>query len=271
MTDDMSSAVDIHASFQGLTTSVNALLDTAVRVPDAKTLQEVSDRISRQQRILNESASSLPAYDIRRYQTTLSSLSAKLATTQEVARPKAKFTFKSKRTDGTKAQVCSDPIPAQFHIPPILEAPGSLVINEANRLETKLVNAQTHPAIVSSSTLTVDSVKDSEIDLSKADAYTSVTLRALQNCTVNAGVSSSALFIENCTSCKIEGEAQQFRIHSCADCDIKFICRTGRPVIEDCQTMRFQNMQLLNGIRNETSVDDFSDLSRSRRNWSIIT
>ncbi|CCG83990.1 protein of unknown function [Taphrina deformans PYCC 5710] len=265
----MTTVAEFHRDFATFHQQVSNLLQDRESTLDDG---DIASRLSAQQRALTENAGALPAYDIRRYQSSLDELSRLLSTRRTEAKPKAKFSFKSRRSEAPKLPRPRDPtkIEEASTLPRLPEPPGSLTIN-GETAQTSRLNTETHPSLLHNSTITIASFTDSEIDLSRSELYTSVTLRNLTRCSIKAGSSTSSLFIDSCKSCQIIGEAQQFRIHTCSDCQVKYVCRTGRPVIEDCKNMQFGNENKNGaGQRMITVVDDFSDLSGDGRNWSVI-
>lgn len=272
----MSANSSFHDEFQLFLTTADQSLATLKTIPDIKVLDELTSETTERQRKLNEVSDALPAYDMRRYQSSLDQVVRDIARLREAHAPKQKFSFKSRKAATTSVvrQVC-DQRPAQpravfaNHLG-VPEAPGSLVITQGSE-DNSTIDVTTHPAISRSSTVTVRDVSGVHINLSRTESFTSVTLRGLRSCSVQAGSSTGSLFVDSCTGCQIIGEAQQFRIHSCGDCTVKYRCMTGRPVIEDCVNMRFLNENIdEQGTRLQTIVDDFSDLSGSRRNWSVL-
>lgn len=274
----MSTASEFHDQFQKFTTDVASFMQSLESTQNTLSLDDVLPNITDQQRALNEASSSLPAYDVRRYQNALDDLVKKSEELKKMYAPKQKFSFKSRKdavvapapANHSTERITGKSETALKYDPEALKSPGSITIQGGPASPTH-VDVNSHSAIIGSSTVTVLDMLDSTIDLSRQDPYTSVTLRNLKSCVINAAISSTSLFIESCIDCQIQGEAQQFRIHSSSGCTVKYKCRTGRPVIESCSGMKFLNETVNeHGTPMEAIVDDFSDLSGSRRNWQPL-
>lgn len=270
-------ATSFDKQFQNFADYIKASLQALQNTTDNNLLKAATEHITDQQRVLNESSASLPAYDVRRYQSAIQNFSEEVEKSRLKYAPKPKFSFKGRKNNSRPLQ--DDNAQKVQEVKPttvlereseILELPGSLVI-QGNSLSVPCIDVKTHPTLLDSSTVTVVDISDCKIDLSKSDSYTSVTLRNISSCIINAGSSTSSVFIENCADCHVSGEAQQFRLHSSTGCTLQYKCRTGKPVIESCSKMKFRNTMLDDtGAPQETVVDDFSDLSGSRRNWQAI-
>lgn len=276
----MNTAGIIHDSFQSFYSNATSRLAELTNVPDQESLDHLSGTITNQQRVLNEAAGALPAFDIRSYQGKIDQISMAVSSLKEKQAPKSRFSFRSKKDTALKDNVPGEaqvtkpqaisPLVAVKDDAVMLQTPGSLTITQDHQVQGN-IDIGAFPAILNSSALTVHSVSDRVINLTRTKPYTSVTLRDISSCTIFAGICTSSIFIDNCSSCKIQGSAQQFRIHDSKACEIRYICLTGRPIIEDCHDMKFFNeAKDVHGAALDTVVDDFSDLSGSRRNWSVL-
>lgn len=254
-------------------------LQDASQPPTTINVDHMKQLISDHQRHLNEASTALPAHSVRTYQAVIDEWRAIVQDITASLQPKKKFAFKSRGTAPRAAAVSEPPVLRTSEEPSgqvetkdvVDDRPGSLTIDGTDVGTITAVDTSTHPSLLDSSIITLKSLSEVTIDLRKTSRYVSVTLVDLQGCTVQTGDASSSLFISNCTVCKIEGEAQQIRIHTSHDCDVKYVCRAAQPVIEKCSRMRFLNLKSSSQTAEKTVVDDFSDLSGSGRNWSVLT
>ena len=216
--------------------------------------EEIEEKIAQQQRELNEATGSLPSYEIRKYQLRIDALQTQL----QAKKPEPKkFLFKRKTghvKPDVNVQPEQDDIPAEADL--LLEVSDTLVISEGT-----LINTTTHPSLIETATVTLLDLRDADIDLSRGKPYTSVTLRGLHGCTINTYKSTSSVFIDACEDCNITVSAQQTRIHATHRSKVTYKCN-GNPIIESSSCLKFINLE---GV---AQVDDFSDLSGTRKNWS---
>ena len=215
--------------------------------------EEIEEKIAQQQRELNELAGSLPSYEIRKYQSRIDALKTQL----QAKKPEPKkFSFKRK-TGHVKPDVNVQPEPEVSYGSELSpEVSDALVISEGTS-----INTTSHPSLIETATITLLDLRDADIDLSRGKPYTSVTLRGLHGCTINTYKSTSSVFIDACEDCNITVSAQQTRIHATHRSKVTYKCN-GNPIIESSSCLKFINLE---GV---AQVDDFSDLSGTRKNWS---
>jgi hypothetical protein len=256
----MSIAADFHKTFQEFVTQLNASFEI---VPSKQEADVLSAQINAQQRKLNEALHALPAYDISRYQEKLRDLTQTLAAKQADSKPKTKFSFKSARKEHlTSASVSATPVSVAKQAS--VEVPGMMTISEQS---SKTIVLTAFSRLSEASFLVLTNVRDCLVDLARPEGpYKSVTLRDIHDTSLQNIHASTSIFIDSCSKLSLDGTAQQWRLHDCRDCNIRYTCQTGRPVIENCTNMGF-----LNKVQHETVVDDFSDLSGDRRNWHILS
>ncbi|ORY80353.1 tubulin binding cofactor C-domain-containing protein [Protomyces lactucae-debilis] len=257
----MSVAADFHKAFQGFEATTKASLET---IATAEQLDVLSNQINAQQRTLNETVHALPAYDVGRYQDKLAEFSQLVAFKKTAIKPKSKFSFKSARKETVAVAQDTEAFAEPLKQVPVADVPGLVALNG---LRSQDITCGRYPQLLDASILVLSNIRECTIDLTRPQGpYKSVTCRNVHACTLFNLEASTAIFLESCTSIQLTGTAQQWRIHECSNCTIRYICRTGRPVIEGCTDMGFLNMS----DNSETMVDDFSDLSGTRRNWRVL-
>ncbi|XP_075060293.1 tubulin-specific chaperone C [Mixophyes fleayi] len=246
---------------------------------EAGALEEVSGRLQRLQKLLNDSMMFLPSYDVRQSQEQLGRLQAALELRRQQLQPKKKFAFKSRTKDAPGApapppQAAPAPPPRSKEPPPI--AQGGLHGLSGRQL-----------------TLEVEEIRQKDVQLSQLRDCTvtlpgspaTLHMRGLSGCRVLCGPVSSSVFVDDCTDCLFSVSCQQLRTHSTRDSRF-YLHVTSRAIIEDCSGLLFapytwsypgmlQDYELagLDRARNNWDlVDDFNWLAMGVRspNWGVI-
>ncbi|XP_068089090.1 tubulin-specific chaperone C [Hyperolius riggenbachi] len=242
---------------------------------DGEPLEEVSARVQRLQKLLNDSMMFLASYDVRQAQEQLSRLQASLEARREQLQPKKKFTFKSRKKEGaapsSTSQPAEPPRAKEIHVSHcgLQGLSGQALSMEAQEIRQKDV--------------LLTQLRDCTVTLPGSPA--TLHIRDLSGCRVLSGPVSSSIFVDNCRNCVFAFPCQQLRTHSTTDSQF-YIHVTSRAIIEDCRGVTFapftwsypemeQDYELagLDKSRNNwDQVDDFNWLAKDVKspNWSLI-
>ncbi|KAM3930127.1 tubulin-specific chaperone C [Leptodactylus fuscus] len=244
-------------------------------VVGVEVLDEVSARLQRLQKLLNDSMMFLPSYDIRQAQDHITRLQVALEGRRQQTQPKKKFAFKSRKKEAPAATVPPPPtvakeIPAQPATQCGIQGlSGQLLFMEAEEIRQKDVQ--------------LSKLRDCTITLPGTPA--TLHIRDLSGCKVLCGPVSSSVFVDNCTNCLFTFPCQQLRTHSSKDSRF-YLHVTSRAIIEDCTGLLFapftwsyptiqqdyEQAGLDQSRNNWDQVDDFNWLAMDVKspNWSII-
>lgn len=272
MTTITSAQQQFYADFQ----VVEQELSQAFESPSLNDCQKLLNQLQMQ---LNESLAVLPARDVEQYQSKIKLLSLELRNKRNEIVPKKRFQFKSRHgatrveTVNVKDEITSDKLVDNStvnkkNLDRIIELAGSIKIDCISSVE---INEARYPQLKLAQSLTLASLSNCTVSLIRTSdtPYKSITFKNAKNCKINASKSSGSLFLDECENCQIEGQAQQIRIHDCKSCTIRYKCFARNPIIENCSDMKFLNIANTNDMMENTVVDDFSDLSGERANWSV--
>ncbi|KAF9538788.1 hypothetical protein EC957_006210 [Mortierella hygrophila] len=175
--------------------------------------------------------------------TAIKSMSEKLAQLRVRLVPKAKFSFKSRKTAGTTPPPASTLKPAASPKPtgstPTIDQSqflkfedrtgehlfiGSLSVSETESRTAKDV------ALTNLTDCTINLVHD--IPLS------AIHVKNLKRCTLVFPPVSGSILLHDCEGCTLIGACHQSRMHTSTNMNI-YIHVTSEPIIEDCTDMRF--------------------------------
>jgi hypothetical protein len=127
---------------------------------------------------------------------------------------------------------------------------------------------------------TVSHIQHSVVDLSQPAAdkpFAALYLKHISSSLIICGHVSGAIMLHNITDSVIVVATRQFRMHDSSNCDV-YLLATGRPIIENCSTIRFAPLPpayMLDSdraVENKWSdVDDFKWLrAEPSPNWSVL-
>ncbi|XP_044140800.1 tubulin-specific chaperone C [Bufo gargarizans] len=243
----------------------------------AEALDEVSGRLQRLQKLLNDSMMFLASYDIRQAQEHLTRLQAALETRRQQLQPNKKFAFKSRKKEAPAATAQPAPPVTRPKETPAEPADqcglrglsGQVLFMEAEEIGQKDVQ--------------LSQLRQCTITLRGSPA--TLHMRDLSGCKVLCGPVATSVFVDNCSDCLFTFPCQQLRTHSSTDCRF-YLHVTSRAIIEDCSGLHFapftwsypgiQRDYELTGLdqswNNWDLVDDFNWLAMDVRspNWKVI-
>lgn len=254
-----------------------AAIEEVLAGEDTEVLEEVSGRLQRLQKLLNDSMMFLPPYDIRQAQEHITRLQAALDSRRQQLQPKKKFAFKARKKESTAAAAPTQPLVVRARETPAEPATqcglqglsGRVLCMEAQEIRQKNVQ--------------LSQLRDCTVTLAGSPA--TLHMRELSGCKVLCGPVASSVFVDNCSDCVFTFPCQQLRTHSTRDSRF-YLHVTSRAIIEDCSGLLYapftwtypgiqQDYQLagLEQSRNNwDQVDDFNWLASDVKspNWNII-
>ncbi|KAM4040530.1 tubulin-specific chaperone C [Anomaloglossus baeobatrachus] len=250
----------------------------------AQAVDEVSGRLQRLQKLLNDSMMFLPSYDVRQAQEHITRLQAALEARREQLQPKKKFTFKSRKKEAPAPTVTQAAAPLQP------TAPGTPAEGTPAQPHTQCGLRGLSGQLLS---MEAEEIRQRDVQLSQLQDCTvtlpgspaTLHIRGLSGCRVLCGPVTSSVFVDNCTNCLFAFSCQQLRTHSTKDSQF-YLHVTSRAIIEDCSGLRFapftwsypsiqqdyERTGLDQNRNNWDQVDDFNWLAMDVKspNWSII-
>ncbi|KAF9139215.1 hypothetical protein BGX30_008233 [Mortierella sp. GBA39] len=223
--------------------------------------------------------------------TAIKSMSEKLAQLRVKLVPKAKFSFKSRKTAGATPSPASTPKPAASPKPtvstPTIDQSqflkfedrtgehlfiGSLSVSETESRAAKDV------ALTNLTDCTINLVHDIPLG--------AIHVKNLKRCTLVFPPVSGSILLHDCEGCTLVGACHQSRMHTSTNMNI-YIHVTSEPIIEDCTEMRFapygqilpseeldrlfEAAQLNQGVNLYDKVKDFNWLRQQQSpNWRLL-
>ncbi|KAG0292228.1 hypothetical protein BGZ96_004408 [Linnemannia gamsii] len=223
--------------------------------------------------------------------TAIKSMSERLAQLRVKLVPKAKFSFKSRKTAGATPSPTSTPKPAASPKPtvstPTIDQTqflkfedrsgehlfiGSLSVSDAGSAAAKDV------ALTNLTNCTINLVHN--IPLS------AIHVKNLKHCTLVFPPVSGSILLHDCEGCTLIGACHQSRMHTSTNMNI-YIHVTSEPIIEDCTDMRFapygqilptedldrlfEIAQLNRAVNLYDKVKDFNWLRQQQSpNWRLL-
>ncbi|KAG9319825.1 hypothetical protein KVV02_007227 [Mortierella alpina] len=211
-------------------------------------------RIHALEKTLTEKISILPPYDARICVEAIKSMSEQLNQTRTKLIPKAKFSFKSRKTAGSSSPSSSAPSPT--HSPAMTPKPtgspkptsfvdetqfmrfedrsgeylfiGSLVLPQPTDTEGG----------ITAKDVALTNLTDCTVNLVHNIPLGAIHIKNLKRCTLVIPPVSGSILLHDCEGCTLVGACHQSRMHTSKDMDI-YLHVTSEPIIEDCTEMRF--------------------------------
>nr|XP_023676242.1 tubulin-specific chaperone C [Paramormyrops kingsleyae] len=234
----------------------------------AAVLEDVSSRIQRLQKFLNDSMPFLTQYELRQAQASLQKLQGALADKRDEVMPKKRFAFRSRNSAPSKTKM-SSALPAQ----PAAEKGGSAFVDGAG----VGVTGQCGFSNVSSQVLSKgpDEIWKRDVLLTHLTgcrvrlygAPSTLHIKHIRDSEILCGPVSGSVFVDDCSGCTLAVPCQQLRTHNTGDTRI-YLHVTSRAIIEDCTGVSFAPFSW-----TYPALDaDFeaSGLDKCRNNWSQV-
>lgn len=154
---------------------------------------------------------------------------------------------------------------------------NAITISNHENVHIVLPTAASH----ATSSSTVSNISRSVIDMSQptthGQPFATLTLKNISSSLIICGHVSGAAHLTNIKDSVIVVASRQFRMHDSKGCDV-YLSTTSRPIIEDCQEIRFAPLPEV-FLREEgaevgtqwQNVDDFKWLrNEPSPNWSVL-
>lgn len=238
-------------------------------------LNNAQEGIGKLQTLLNDALSYLPAYDLRKSQDTVTTLTEKIARVQQDCLPKKKFAFgkKKKAALHTKAQ---EKASVKNETNKFAKYTGDVIYENKSSVTLDIPKSEIHKKDVLLKNLT-----DCTVNLHSVIGTLHCT--NCTNCTFSIGPITGSIFLENCSNSTYHVTCQQARIHATQNATFYFHV-SSRPIIEDCKGLRVGRREQFYGDYEKdfseaglgetnkwSDVDDFNWLSKDHSpNWQLI-
>ena len=228
MQDIKQAALEFMSDFQSKVAQIESLDD---HLQQRQLLKEISKETT-------DACVYLPSYDQRQCALKLKEMEERLA------RPKKKFSFKSKFTPTQKP---SAPVFIQ-DIHTLLDiSENAIVIRNASNEFIKR-NAEKEPKDVY-----IYDCQDCIIDISHVDIM-AIHLRNLKRCILIGNIASGSLLAHECHKCLFSLGCQQFRIHESTDLHL-YLYIPSHPIIENCNRLGFGRFSQKEGNKYDQVLD----------------
>ncbi|KAH7044700.1 tubulin binding cofactor C-domain-containing protein [Linnemannia elongata] len=285
---------DFRATFDPEKQSIEEALAGLDKVPKDElqaNIDSIVQRINALEKTVTAKISILPAFDARMCMEAIKSMSERLAQLRVKLVPKAKFSFKSRKTAGATPSPASTPRSAASPKPTV----STPTIDQSQFLKFEdrtgehlfigsLSVSETEPGVAKDVALT--NLTDCTINLVHDIPLSAIHVKNLKRCTLVFPPISGSILLHDCEGCTLIGACHQSRMHTSTNMNI-YIHVTSEPIIEDCTDMRFapygkilpsqeldrlfEAAQLNQGVNLYDKVKDFNWLRQQQSpNWRLL-
>lgn len=285
---------DFRATFDPEKHSIEEVLAGLDKVPKDElqaNIDSIVQRINALEKTVTAKISILPAFDARMCMEAIKSMSERLAQLRVKLVPKAKFSFKSRKTAGATPSPTSTPRSAASPKPTV----STPTIDQSQFLKFEdrtgehlfigsLSVSETEPGAAKDVALT--NLTDCTINLVHDIPLSAIHVKNLKRCTLVFPPISGSILLHDCEGCTLIGACHQSRMHTSTNMNI-YIHVTSEPIIEDCTDMRFapygkilpsqeldrlfEAAQLNQGVNLYDKVKDFNWLRQQQSpNWRLL-
>ncbi|OAQ28382.1 TBCC-domain-containing protein [Linnemannia elongata AG-77] len=275
---------DFRATFDPEKHSIEEALAGLDKVPKDElqaNIDSIVQRINALEKTVTAKISILPAFDARMYSIAIKSMSERLAQLRVKLVPKAKFSFKSRKTAGATPSPTSTPRSAASPKPTV----STPTIDQSQFLKFEdragehlfigsLSVSETEPGAAKDVALT--NLTDCTINLVHDIPLSAIHVKNLKRCTLVFPPISGSILLHDCEGCTLIGACHQSRMHTSTNMNI-YIHVTSEPIIEDCTDMRFAPYgkilpsQELDRVNLYDKVKDFNWLRQQQSpNWRLL-
>ncbi|KAF8943755.1 hypothetical protein BGZ47_005079 [Haplosporangium gracile] len=285
---------DFRAAFEPEKQSIEEALAGLDKVPKDElqaNIDSIVQRINALEKTVTAKISILPAFDARMCMDAIKSMSERLAQLRVKLVPKAKFSFKSRKTTGATPSPTSIPKPAASPKPAV----STPTIDQSQFLKFEdrtgehlfigsLSVSETGSGAAKDVALT--NLTDCTINLVHDIPLGAIHVKNLKRCTLVFPPVSGSILLHDCEGCTLVGACHQSRMHTSTNMNI-YIHVTSEPIIEGCTDMRFapygqilpskelnrlfEIAQLNQGVNLFDKVKDFNWLRQQQSpNWRLL-
>ncbi|KAF9119291.1 hypothetical protein BGW39_000395 [Mortierella sp. 14UC] len=287
---------DFRASFDPEKQSIEEALEGLDKVPKDElqaNIDSIVQRIHALEKTVTEKISILPPFDARMCMeaSAIKAMSEKLAQLRVRLVPKAKFSFKSRKTAGATPSPTSTSKPAASPKPmastPIIDQSQFLKFEDRTG-EHLFIGSLSMPESGSGTAkdVALTNLTDCTINLVHDIPLGAIHVKNLKRCTLVFPPVSGSILLHDCEGCTLVGACHQSRMHTSTNMNI-YIHVTSEPIIEDCTDMRFapygqilptveldrlfEIAQLNQSVNLYDKVKDFNWLRQQQSpNWRLL-
>ena len=250
----------------------NGLLqDTSARNDALNAVNSLSDECKRL-------AHALPPYDRQAYLQELDQLYALLDTK---ARAKgSRFKFSKKALESAKTEQANERKAAEEHRATASTKKIVIPSMPARDLNEFIVNNKSHVMVCNStsgggSNLILANVDNSVIVLKPPTQFATAKLDYITNSVIYIDAVIGPIYLNHISHCVIVAVCHQFRMHESKSTDVFLGCGSGRPIIEQCNDLRFAQFRFQSTsmpVPDWQDVDDFNWLVGGQQsvNWQPL-
>jgi len=268
--------------------------------------------IARLSDAVKDASSIVPAYDQRTYGDAIKTLSIKLQEIKALFAPRPKFAFRSgvsfaqkkasalslkdtavladQRRKGAPGHGSGNSAESNLATTPAhLRSPAPELVDEEAIPQSASVKIDNHdgahiiqpPSSGPTSSGTLSNLRRCVVDMSSPTStnhsLAGLTLKNISDSLIICGHVSGAAHLTNVRTSVIVVASRQFRMHESRSCDV-YLLTSGRPIIEDCENVRFAPLPGLymreedHQVKNQwREVDDFKWLrNEPSPNWRVL-
>ncbi|KAF9906110.1 hypothetical protein EC991_000978 [Linnemannia zychae] len=285
---------DFRATFDPEKQSIEEALERLDKIPQDElqaSIDSIVQRIHALEKTVTEKISILPPFDARMCMEAIKAMSEKLAQLRTKLTPKAKFSFKSRKTTKATPSPTSTPKPAASPKPvastPVIDQ--SQFLKYEDRTGEHLFIGQLLVPESGSKTakdVALTNLTDCTINLVHDIPLGAIHIKNLKRCTLVFPPVSGSILLHDCEGCTLVGACHQSRMHTSTNMNI-YIHVTSEPIIEDCTDMRFapygqilpaeeldhlfEVAQLNQSVNLYDKVKDFNWLRQQQSpNWRLL-
>ncbi|KAK3847048.1 MAG: tubulin binding cofactor C-domain-containing protein [Linnemannia gamsii] len=293
---------EFRATFDPEKQSIEEALARLDKVPkdDLQTsIDSIVQRIGALEKTVTEKISILPPFEARTCmeasQVAIKAMSEKLAQLRVKLVPKAKFSFKSRKTAGATPSPTSTPKPAASPKPtvstPTIDQSQFLKFEDRTG-EHLFIGSLSLPESGSgigagaAKDVALTNLTDCTINLVNDIPLGAIHVKNLKRCTLVFPPVSGSILLHDCEGCTLVGACHQSRMHTSTNMNI-YIHVTSEPIIEDSTDMRFapygqilpaeeldrlfEIAQLNQSVNLYDKVKDFNWLRQQQSpNWRLL-
>ncbi|KAG0373544.1 hypothetical protein BGX24_011564 [Mortierella sp. AD032] len=293
---------EFRATFDPEKQSIEEALARLDKVPkdDLQTsIDSIVQRIGALEKTVTEKISILPPFEARTCmeasQVAIKAMSEKLAQLRVKLVPKAKFSFKSRKTAGATPSPTSTPKPAASPKPTV----STPTIDQSQFLKFEdrtgehlfigslsLSEPGSGTGAGAAKDVALTNLTDCTINLVNDIPLGAIHVKNLKRCTLVFPPVSGSILLHDCEGCTLVGACHQSRMHTSTNMNI-YIHVTSEPIIEDSTDMRFapygqilpveeldrlfEIAQLNQSVNLYDKVKDFNWLRQQQSpNWRLL-
>ncbi|KAF9437520.1 hypothetical protein BGZ76_000394 [Entomortierella beljakovae] len=236
--------MDFRSTFDAEKRYIEGELEGLDKVPKARVQAKVDSlvqQIHALEKTVTEKISILPPYDARICMEAIKSLSEQLNQLRTKIIPKAKFSFKSRKTGGSASSSVAS-TPKLVASPKLTSSVDqSLFMKFEDRSgEHLFIGNLPRPEeeVITAKDVALTNLSDCTINLVHDIPLGAIHIKNLKNCTLVIPPVSGSILLHDCEGCTLIGACHQSRMHTSNNMDI-YLHVTSEPIIEDCTEMRF--------------------------------